>query len=409
MSDESDTPYDIFMGEKAWDGMKEYYDYLCNPSKRPGKYLLQRCRQRHKMVHEMDEFTFINCLLATKRLLFYTHENTQGGGEDWQDREFEILGEINLGMKVLAFDNGVPEPDDGWKVDHTFKIHEKPIEAYLLFTPCILLKHPRYYYGDTPDYTNNVQIEENKEAEDQEENYKEDWLIQDKYSISFEKRVLPVLHYANYKAETEGKKAVITMPILGRDRFAGAFKEQIPEFVSVAMKTLLDNHHESLGNVKCIIYDSEIYLENDTFTAGGIQFRTRPLEGNESKRPLASFEDLAEDEDDFSDCVLFKIVNWDQVSFPGNEFLADDRATDNGTAAAATNCLEKIFGLTTEYDPEKRCYKQPENFPDWKHYAEDLQEDLEKEEVLIQIQDKLWVFNEKGELEKKEEREVEVD
>ena len=60
-----------------------------------------------------------------------------------------------------------------------------------------------------------------------------------------------------------------------------------------------------------------------------------------------------------SDCMLFSIVAWDHVSWPGNDFFAGSRCTDDGVKAAATNSMFALTGIEGHYDPDRGAYLPP--------------------------------------------------
>ena len=57
--------------------------------------------------------------------------------------------------------------------------------------------------------------------------------------------------------------------------------------------------------------------------------------------------------DDFSGCILFSIVAWDHVSWPGNDYFGGSRSTDDGVKAAATDSMAVLTGIEGHYDPHR--------------------------------------------------------
>tara|TARA_B100000683_G_C12082743_1_gene387565 strand:- start:222 stop:533 length:312 start_codon:yes stop_codon:yes gene_type:complete len=57
---------------------------------------------------------------------------------------------------------------------------------------------------------------------------------------------------------------------------------------------------------------------------------------------------------------LYKFVAWDHFSWPGNDFFANSRQTDDGVSAAATSSmaslLEQPVGITFRYDRSKNKF-----------------------------------------------------
>jgi hypothetical protein len=86
----------------------------------------------------------------------------------------------------------------------------------------------------------------------------------------------------------------------------------------------------------------------------GISLMVRPLlQGNLAKSQLCPPQAYAEVGDDFTGCLLFSMVAWDHVSWPGNDFFAGSRCTDDGVKAAATNSMAVLTGIEGRYDAER--------------------------------------------------------
>ena len=75
--------------------------------------------------------------------------------------------------------------------------------------------------------------------------------------------------------------------------------------------------------------------------------------------------DYQEQDDHFSDCRLFSIVAWDHVSWPGNDFFAGSRCTDDGVKAAATDSMFALTGIEGHYDTQRGAYLPPSPFHTW--------------------------------------------
>ena len=74
--------------------------------------------------------------------------------------------------------------------------------------------------------------------------------------------------------------------------------------------------------------------------------------------------------DDFSDCVLFSIVAWDHVSWPGNDFFVGSRCTDDGVKAAATDSMAVLTGVEGHYDPDQWAYIPPTPYRTWREVVD---------------------------------------
>ena len=83
------------------------------------------------------------------------------------------------------------------------------------------------------------------------------------------------------------------------------------------------------------------------------------------KSQLCPPSDYAEDGDDFSDCILFSVVAWDHVSWPGNDYFGGSRCTDDGVKAAATDSMAVLTGIEGHYDPHRGAYLPPAPYRTW--------------------------------------------
>ena len=99
----------------------------------------------------------------------------------------------------------------------------------------------------------------------------------------------------------------------------------------------------------------------------------RPLSSqpNRRKSQLGPPRAYEEPGDGFSACSLYSIVAWDHVSWPGNDFFAGDRATDDGVKAAATDSMFALTGVEGAYDPALGKYQPPARYRNWASVVED--------------------------------------
>ena len=84
----------------------------------------------------------IEYLLMTKKPQIYAEMSVRGDGSDWNAKELAILGNISIAVPVTVFDNGV---------HHGPRIHEKKMDAVLVYTCGALLSHETI-----PDWTSVV-------------------------------------------------------------------------------------------------------------------------------------------------------------------------------------------------------------------------------------------------------------
>ncbi len=72
---------------------------------------------------------------------------------------------------------------------------------------------------------------------------------------------------------------------------------------------------------------------------------------NQNKPQLCVPSHYAEEVDNYSDCLLFSVVAWDHVSWPGNDFYWGGRATDGGVKVAETSSMNVVTGVDGLYNP----------------------------------------------------------
>lgn len=310
---------------------------------------------------------FIGLLLASKKPKFFAGKELKCDGSDWTHLELKIMGEINIAMPVKIFDCGI------WSVkDFKFKEHQQPILGHLLFTPGPLLKKCKKFVGETPEFLEVVI--KNK-------------IDQNKYNKLIERRLSPLLKYANETAKQENQFAIITVPGLGCGVFAGKFKGTLGGHLNLALQYIIEKNRENYCNIACIYFDpyNECQVESKEFS--GIKFRIRPYCVS-SKSQLCSPKDYEESkDDDFSNCKLFKIVAWDHLSYPGNNYFVGRRVTDDGMAAAATNSMEVVTGIKGNYKNGR--YLPPKGFKNW-------EEVVLKNNIKLLARDNVRVVNESG-------------
>jgi hypothetical protein len=362
--------YDIVMSERTLQNINIYKESLISGQEQPGKFLQEKLEEAGKSVADLNEAEFIEVILSTKKPKFFAESAIQGGGRDWNNRELEILGDINVTVPVKVYDNGIWDP-----ADPNFAAHANPLDGELLFTPGALLKSGAQFSGQTPDL---AEVTKNGKID------------QKAYNALVERRLLPLLVHANEKAGLEGKPALITLPGVGAGEFAGKFKGEMGQHLNIAIQAMLEKHSGNLGNIAAIHYDSFAECTNEQRNYGNIKYRVRPqLKGNQGKTQLSDPTAYQEPGDDFSKCKLYKVVAWDHVSLPGNDFFIGRRHTDDGVAAAATNSMEGITGVTGHYDKATGKYLPPKAYNTWEEVAN-------KQGVHLKVQNNIKIVTDKG-------------
>jgi hypothetical protein len=227
------------------------------------------------------------------------------------------------------------------------QIYKNTIKGYLIYTPGVLLRNDK-----------------GKIAPDWNEVITDDKLDFNSYYSLYERRLFPVFEYIN--AISKDKKAFITIPGLGCGQFAGKFQGQLGAVFKNVLVKLLENHGMKFSNIKAVYYDPYSECINERFEINNISLLVRPLlQSNENKPQLCEPSLYQENNDDFNDTELFSIVAWDHVSWPGNDFYDNSRATDDGVKAAATDSMFKITGVEGAYNIETNKYTAPKKYKNW--------------------------------------------
>lgn len=221
--------------------------------------------------------------------------------------------------------------DDGqWDAEQA-NLKQQP--GHLLFTPGPLLERGAGF----PDYDEVVVDGE---------------IDQDKYNALIERRLLPVLRAANQNAEAQGHRAIITLPGLGCGVFAGVFGGTIHHNFDQAIENILQRHGQELTNI-ALVQGQGAQGEEVKKEIQGIKYRK--CLGTPGLLNHPTF--WQQDNEDFLNHVLYKVVAWDHFSWPGNDFYGGSRWTDDGVSAAATNICQVMTGQTGLYDATCKKFK----------------------------------------------------
>lgn len=289
----------------------------------------------------LTDSKFLDVLLNTKSPQIFAESAVSGDGTDWNLTELGILGDISIAMPVTIFDNG----------HHTAPIpHPEPFTGTLVFTPGALLRNGR---GQTPADWAEVTLTDGQ-------------LDPEGYFGLYERRLLPVFQHVNASAASQGKSALLTIPGLGCGQFAGPFRGQLGAALQKVLERLLKKHGASFPNLKAVYYDPFNECANSRHEIHGTSLMVRPLlQGAAGKSQLCLPSAYAEAGDDFSNCLLFSIVAWDHVSWPGNDYFGGSRYTDDGVKAAATDSMAVLTGVEGHYDPHRGAYLPPAPYRTW--------------------------------------------
>lgn len=337
--------YHVVLSQQTVYDINWYKNALRKNKMQPGNYLKQVVKSRKISLNSATAEIFVELLLQTKKPRLSATQNIRVDGSDWNPIEFQILGDLNIAMDVTIYDNGVWSPTS-W----SFRVHNPPFFGTLLFTNGPLLES-KLVRGMTPDLKRI--ISQNKKS-----------INQDKYNGLMERRLQPLLYYANENARRKGKMALIVIPGVGAGVFAGQFKGKMGKYLNRAIKNILTNHAANLTNIACIYYDPYNECKNETKQFYGVSYRVRPDYQNPNKYQLMTPNEYREQGDQsFSNYKLYKVVAWSHVAYPGNGFFKMIRSTDDGVAAAATNSMKKVTGVKGVYFWGK--YNPPSGYRDW--------------------------------------------
>lgn len=289
----------------------------------------------------------LGALFATKIPCIFAEREVHGDGSDWTQRELGILGDCSVLTEVTVYDDGRHrEPS----------VHATPFGATLIFTPGALLRSDTD--GIPADWDEVVTADGKLDTA--------------AYEGLYERRLAPVFAHIQRRAAQAGRRAVVTLPGLGCGQFAGPFSGQLGEILQTALMKILRRHAKAWPDIALVYYDPYNESSPAAERFHGVEFRVRPLlrPPGGGRPQLCSPVAYAEDGDDFGSCDLYSLVAWDHVSWPGNDFYAGSRSTDDGVKAAATSALQAVTGVAGAYCPERQAYLPPAPFRTWGELVE---------------------------------------
>jgi hypothetical protein len=329
--------YQVLIHPETYQRAVDYLDQL-NAGGSAGEYLKNMLKTKN--IQQISTTEFIELLVRTKRTRIFAESEIYGNGIDWNQDELSLLGDISIATPVSVYDNARHrEP----------QVHAIPFDATLIFTPGALLRNGQNLTpADWQEVTSNGEID----AEG--------------YYRLYERRLLPAFMHIDRVVNANNKMAFITIPGLGCGQFAGKFRGTLGGNLNNTLIKFLETHGANLANIKAVYYDPYSECANHRTNINGINFLVRPLNsGNIQKPQLCEPESYAEVANEFDNCELFSFVAWDHVSWPGNDFYAGARSTDDGVKAAATNSMAVMTGIEGEYNSSLYQYRPPARYSDW--------------------------------------------
>lgn len=349
--------YSIILGKETFEKIGDYASLLRNGGQCGSN--LSRILSKESS-DNLNSLNLLGALLNTKYPRIFAESAIVGDGSDWTLTELGLLGDISIGMSVTIYDNGR---------HHDPRIHENPFEGHLVYTPGALLRNDHDYTpADWLAVTQNGDFDK------------------EKYYRLYERRLLPVFHYISSNAIERGRSAFITIPGIGCGQFAGPFRGQMGHLFRAVLYRILDNHGQSLSGIKAVYYDPYNECVDETARINGISFMVRPLvPDNEGKSQLCEPSFLGDNAGNFSDCELYSLVAWDHVSWPGNDYYLNDRVTDDGVKAAATDTMFVMTGIKGRYSKGEKRYVPPSNFTNWN-------EVINQNNISLRVTDNVFVY-----------------
>lgn len=345
-SDTTVTPgYAIIVPDETLARALDYLHALRTGQGQAGTYL--NALLQGVDLRTITELELLGALFDTKRPQIFAESEVAGDGSDWNLTELGLLGDVSVAVPATIFDDGnhrAPTP------------HDPPFPGVLVFTPGALLRNG---HGHTPADWNDVTTGDGQ-------------LSAEGFYGLYRRRLLPVLRYINDRAGTP-RSALVTVPGIGGGQFAGPFHGHLGSRVQQVLERLLTEYGGSLPNLRCVYFDPYSECQNYRREIHGISFMVRPLRipGNEAQSQLCRPTAYAEEGDDFSGCSLYSIVAWDHVSWPGNDFFAGSRATDDGVKAAATSSMSVLTGVKGRYDSARGKYLPTQPYSTWGAVVDD--------------------------------------
>ena len=282
----------------------------------------------------------LDLLGNTKVPQIFAESDVCGDGSDWNETELGLLGDLSIAVPVTIYDDG----------NHAAPVpHAVPFPGTLVFTPGALLRNGK---GNTPADWGEVTRDGD--------------LWEEGYHRLYERRLLAVFAFIDAEARRQGRPAFVTVPGLGCGQFAGPFHGQLGSRLQRVLHRILAEHGAAFSHVRAVYFDPYREAGNARFAEHGITFLVRPLQhGNLGKSQLCPPAVYEEDGDDFAGCSFFSIVAWDHVSWPGNDFYAGSRSTDDGVKAAATDVMARLTGVEGHYEATVGKYLPPPPFRLW--------------------------------------------
>lgn len=330
--------------ESVLEAAKKLHNSWLREGALPGRSLLKVGVPSPSLSGNALALATLRALLKTRRPQVFAENLGYGPEEAWTREEMSLLGEVSFALEVEVFDDG----------RHQFpKLHPTPFSGCLVFVPGPLLASPG---GQAPVDEAQVRsffrFSETKAKE------------------LFQRRLRPALFECARRAQARGRPTLVTAPGIGCGVFAGRYRDSLPQILAQALLEILEESGPALEGILGIRFDPYRALEDRDLKTAKPFLRVRPLEKGRRGRPqLSKLSEFEEAPGEFQAATLTSLVAWDPVSWPGNDFWAGSRATDDGVKGAATDALGRCLDVPGTYDPEKFGYQPPDSSPNWRDFA----------------------------------------
>lgn len=325
-------PYNVVVSATTMEQAQQYIQALKQKEKQPGGHLASVMEKKGISIDDLTPENLVDLLLKTKQpRIFAESPTTTYDQTTWTADELSLLGDISMSMDVDVYDNGQ------WKSPTPF---ETPMKAGMLYTPGALLSHP-----NSPDV---------------KEVTKDGKLDRDAFKKLYERRLLPMLLQADRDCKLNNHKGFVAIPGLGCGVFAGIYKDQVVECFPEIVREIINENKDNLKNIAGFVCTPDHRIKPQTFDGPpAIMIR------NPHETPLLAHPSTYGEA--YKDCKLFKVVAWDHVSWPGNDFYSGNtRATDDGVSAAATSTIQQVTGVAGHYEDGRYL---PPTTGDWEQYV----------------------------------------
>ena len=349
--------YRWLVSRETLERANRYLDALQTGRQSPGRYLARVLDRRGGWPDSPE--ALLGALLQTKKPCIFAESAVAGDGSDWTVEEISLLGDIACQVPVTVFDDG------RWQRP---EIHRPPFPAQLLFVPGALLQDLRQ--APSPD---RVEV-----APDVR-------LDPDAYERLYRRRLLPVFDAIEAAAAEEGVLTVVTIPGLGCGQFAGAFTG-VKALLAETLRRILERHAGRWPHLRLVHFDPfDGVAPESRQIAPGLHYRVWPLTSTQGIPQLSRVTEFDAGDGHLENARLFSLVAWDHVSWPGNDFYAGSRNTDDGVKAAATDSMYRMTGIEGRYDPHLCQYRPPTGFRNWYDV-------VQAQGIRLQTHDNLSVF-----------------